>query len=370
MKTGLLTILLAGILIIAGCGDLPEEATTGDLSSLSISPTSASLAVGGSINFAATANYSDGSTAIVVATWSLANSLGTVSSVAYTAIFKATAAGTETITASYGGKTVSANITITATGESGSLASIAVSPLTATLRVNTTQLFSASGQNSSGEAVAISPRWSLSGDSIGTLTANGTTATLEITSQGTAKVNCTSGEVVGYADVTASGYSVDITVETDTYVDSSATTTSFEGATSVKAGNLAPPGTQYEAYFKYSLASLPSNITIQEATLKLYPTSAATPTFQIYNLAGAFTGATTWGTRPTAGGFIVSGNFTAGDYNNISDTDLLTAAKSWYTTPAANYGLVVKQDGAENGMVVILSKENGANPPMLTIEYT
>jgi len=327
------------------------------------------LNVGASATFAATANYSNGSTAIVVATWSLTNNLGTVTSAGYTAIFKATASGTETITATYNEKSVSATITISATSE-GDLASIAVSPATATLRVNTTQVFMASGQNSSGEAVAISPVWSLTGSSIGTLTSSGSVATLEITSQGTAKVNCTSGEVVGYADVTASGYSVDITVETDTYVDSSATTTTYEGEPSLKAGNLAPPGTQYETYLKYSLASLPSNITIQEATLKLYPTSAATPTFQIYNLASAFSGTTTWASKPTAGGFIVSGNFTAGDYNHISDPDLLTAAQGWYSTPATNYGLVVKQDGADNGMVVILSKENGANPPMLTIEYT
>ncbi|MFA6170100.1 MAG: DNRLRE domain-containing protein [Candidatus Margulisiibacteriota bacterium] len=363
------SILLAAIVIISGCGD--STVNNGAISSLTISPTGGTVRIGSSLTFTVTGNFTDGTTVAVIPSWALTNNLGTITAVGYTGLFNPTATGTEIITASYSGQAVSATVIISeALPPTSELAAIEISPNSQTVRINALITFNAYGTTSSGEGLAFSPVWSLTGDSIGTLTANGTIATLEAKSQGTAVVHCTSGEIDGIANVTVSGYAVEITAESDSYVDSSLPTASYESVASLKGGLLTPPGTNYEAYFHFSLASLPSNITIQSATIKTYAVTVGTPALQTYLLSGAFSSDTTWNTKPSVGTFLLSSTFTASQYNSLSSDAILTAVKSWYSTPATNYGIAIKQDGSENGVVSILSRENGANPPVLSVEYT
>lgn len=364
-----ITAILVLAAIFSGCGD--STVNNGSVTSLTISPNSGTVRVGGSLSFSVIGNFTDGTTAAVIPSWSLANNLGTIAAIGYTGLFKPTATGSETITASYGGQSVSATITISASlPPTSELAAIEISPDSSTVRVNAIITFNSYGTTSSGEGLDFSPTWSLSGDSIGTLTANGTMATLEAKSQGTSVVRCSSGEIVGLANVTVSGYAVEITAESDSYVDSSLPTASYEGVASLKGGLMTPPGTNYEAYFRFSLASLPSNITIQSATIKTYAVTVGTPALQVYLLNSAFSSETTWNTKPSVGTFLLSSTFVAGQYNSLSSDAILTAVKGWVLTPATNYGIAIKQDGSDNGVVVILSRENGANPPVLSLEYT
>ena len=353
-----------------GCGDITSNPTEKTLASLSIAPATASLKVGGSTSFQVLANYSDASSASIIPSWSVSGGIGSVTAAGYTGLFTATGEGTGSVNASYQTKSVSAAITVTASQAANGLVTLEVSPASLQARVGTTQIFTANGVNSSGESVAVSPVWTMIGDPVGTFSFSGTVATLETTSQGSAEISCVSGEVSGYSYVTIEGYSVDITVETDTYVDESNPTTTEEGQTVIKAGYLTgPPGEHYELYLIFSLAALPSSASIESATLHLYPTAADTPAFQLYNLTSAFSGTTTWSDKPSVGSYLLAKTFTADQYNDLSGDGLLSSVRAWYTTPAANYGLALKQDAATNGIVSLTSKENGATPPYLTIEY-
>jgi hypothetical protein len=368
--SGIILLLLGAlsVLIVLSCG---EEVTTGEktLTGLNIFPSSASLEVGSTQSFAVTASYSDGTTSFPVASWSVTGEIGTIEAVGLNALFTATAEGSGSVEASYGGFTASASVTVT--GEAAAaLSSITVSPSQKSMRIGESETFTASGTSTTGEAMGIAPAWSLSGDAIGVLTASGTTATLEANAEGSATISCVSGEVTGNSYVTVEGYTVEITVETDTYVDEANPAATHGSATSLKAGYVSATGKHYEAYFKFLLDLVPGGASVESATLRVYPSSAGSSALQLKKLDSAFSDSTTWESRPTLGSFIASGVFTIGDYNNISDDDLTTLVRNWKSGASANYGLALVQEGAVDGVVVILSKENGSNPPLLKVEYT
>lgn len=367
----LVTVLFAALL--NGCGDVSNSVNGRQVSGLSLSPASAVVNIGSTEAFYATASFTDGSSLSVIPTWEVPGSLGTIVSVGYAGVFTASKVGTGLVTAVFSGESATASIVVTdlSTLEPGGLVSIEVSPQGVDMPVGATQTFTAAGTNVSGESVNLLPAWSISNSSIGTFTASGTTATLDATAVGTAIISCVSGEAVGVTSVTIEGYTISITVESDTYVDSSNPGASFESDTAIKAGLLTgTPNTYYEAYFRFSLAALPNNVTsIESAVLNLYPTSAGTPALQFYNLTSAFSANTTWATKPTYGSYMLAQAFTANQYNNIQADALLAVVQGWYANPSSNFGLALRQDGSDNGEVVILSKENGVYPPVLSIIY-
>ncbi len=229
MKKSLLLIfvLLLGAWTWYGCGDIPEEEIAGaTLSSISISPSSATLEVGDTQLFTVTAHYSNATTTSPQADWSVTGDIGTITSPGSTGLFTATAEGSGTVTASYNGESDTASVSVSTAIEPGELLTIEVTPASATLRVGDSETFTASGTDISGEAVDISPTWQLSGDAIGVLSSDGLVATLEVDAEGNATVTAVSGEVSGFATVTAEGYVVEITVEADTYVDENNATSS------------------------------------------------------------------------------------------------------------------------------------------------
>lgn len=81
----------------------------------------------------------------------------------------------------------------------GQLSSISISPPTATVGVNKTQLFSANGRDSTGKIVSINPTWSAEGK-IGTISSNGLFTAGSIEEIG--KVEVTSGSLSAEATVT------------------------------------------------------------------------------------------------------------------------------------------------------------------------
>lgn len=368
-RASFLALLFLPIFIF-GCGDLASDTPGGDVSSLSILPTTAATRVGSHESFSATATYSDGSTGPVKPSWEATSAIGTIVAVGYTGLFTGVAEGTGYVTATYGGKSASAFISVSGSAVPTGLATIEVDPSTIQARVRAVQTFTATGLSISGETVAVAPTWGISGDPVGVFTWSGTTATLEATKEGTATIYCASYEVIGYSYVTIEGYYMEITAESDTYVDESNPAVTYWTETSNKAGYVSgTPNVHYETYLYFSLGDIPANVTIESASVSVYPTSAGTPSLQLYNLGAAFNSATCWNNKPAYGSFLLSSTFTSGQYNNLSNDDLLTLVRSWYAAPAANYGLALKQDGVESGLVVILSKENTANRPVLNIQY-
>ncbi|MDI6731990.1 MAG: DNRLRE domain-containing protein [Candidatus Margulisbacteria bacterium] len=338
------------------------------MSSLAIAPTSVSMEVGSYEAFSATAHYTDGTTGSVFAAWSVSGGIGSVEVIAYTGRFHATAEGSGTVGVSYGGYSAYAAVTVTASQEQpGTLTTIEVSPAATSTEALQTLTFTAAGTDSTGESMSIEPAWLISGDAVGVFSSTGTIATLEATAEGYAIISCISGEVIGYSYVTIEGFVVEITVESDTYVDESNPAVSYEGSTLLKAGYIETSNKYFESYFRFSLASIPAGMTIESAALKVYP-STGSSTLQLRKLSAAFSASTCWNNKPATSTLILSQAFTSGSYNSLSDSVLAGEANSWYSG-GNNYGWAIVQDGTENGTITFVSKEDGSYPPKLRITY-
>lgn len=143
------------------------------VSSIQISPTSMSIGMGAQQQFQATAHLSDGTSQDVTssAVWSSSDS--NIASVSAAGVASASASGTVTITAQSNSKTSNAALTVTAAASN--LASIAISPASSSIPVNTTQQFTATGTYSDGSSADITPlvAWSSSHTNIATVNAGG-----------------------------------------------------------------------------------------------------------------------------------------------------------------------------------------------------
>jgi hypothetical protein len=198
-------VALAGVFTAACSGSTDVRTTT----SLTIAPTTATVAVNGTQQFTAVAKASNGSVLNVTPTWSVVAGGGTITQ---TGLFTAgTTAGTftNTVSVTCSGITSTATVIVTA----GALATITVTPNPATLTPGAVQTFTAVGKDAAGNVVAITPAWSVvaGGGSIvagtGVFTAGGPTGTFTNT------VKATSGTISGTATVIVNtGSLVTITV--------------------------------------------------------------------------------------------------------------------------------------------------------------
>ena len=188
-------LVVAGVLS-AAC-DSPSAPPR--LATITVSPTTASLAVNATQQFTAVGTNANGAVVSITPTWSVVAGGGTVSS---TGLFTAgPLAGTfpGTVRATSGTISGTASATVTA----GALASITLTPAPATLAINATQQFTAVGRDAGNNVVAITPTWSVvaSGGSInstGLFTAGTVAGTFTNT------VRATSGAIFGSASVSIS----------------------------------------------------------------------------------------------------------------------------------------------------------------------
>ena len=132
------------------------------LQSIAVSPASASIAVGGTQQFAATGSFSDGSTQNLTtsAAWASSNSQEAGVS---RGLATGVTGGSVTITASQGGVS-SPPVTLSVTAAPATLTSIAVTPSTASIAVGQTQQFTATGtfSNNTVQNLTSSVIWSAS----------------------------------------------------------------------------------------------------------------------------------------------------------------------------------------------------------------
>jgi len=196
-------LLLIGLALpIVGC-------STASVTALQVSPSTATAAVGQTVQFMATATYNQGShpgsnqNATDSATWSSSNtSVATINS---SGVATAVGAGTTVITASISGypglasSTAQLSVTGAAGGGTGSIVSISVIPGSQSVSSpNQTSQFIAIGTTSSGATVNLTGQvaWSSSSTQIATI--GGTTGLATAVGQGTATItalynNATSG---------------------------------------------------------------------------------------------------------------------------------------------------------------------------------
>ena len=184
-------------LVSTAC-DVHGISSPGTLSAISISPNPQTLATNGTQQFTAVGADFSGANVAVNPTWSVVSGGGTIST---TGVFTAAAVpGTfaNTVKATSGGMTATATVIVT----TGPLASILISPNPQSLVVGGIQQFTAVGKDTNGNAVAVTPTWSVVAgggtiDSVsGRFTAGNTPGTYANT------VKATSGTISATATVT------------------------------------------------------------------------------------------------------------------------------------------------------------------------
>lgn len=185
-------LTLASLLVLAGCGGGGGGGGSSSgggptLTSVTVSPATATVAAGLSQQFAAKANYSDGSNTDVTssAAWSTSAS-GTATVGASTGKATGVAAGSATITATYQGKSGTATLTVTA----ATVQKVTVSPATASVAAGLTQAFTAQATLSDGttQNVTADVTWSSSSTANATISNTGVATAV---AQGSATITAT-----------------------------------------------------------------------------------------------------------------------------------------------------------------------------------
>jgi len=153
--------------------------STNKLTSIAVTPSTASVSQGATQQFVATGSYTDGTSANITeqVTWSSSNTaVASVNSSGLAACVGNSATAVP-ITASLtqsSGTITSAPASLTCTPPAVTLESITVSPTTASIAAGATQQFTASGLNSDGSTSTPTVTWSVQGGSSnGTISADG-----------------------------------------------------------------------------------------------------------------------------------------------------------------------------------------------------
>jgi hypothetical protein len=230
----ILAITIAGLLS-ASC-DFHNPNEPGFLASLEVLP-DVTLPINGTQQFVVIGRDDDGVEIPVSPTWSVVNGGGAIN--ATTGMFQAgTTPGSfgETVKATSGNISATAAVTVVV----GPLASITVTPNPDTTVIRTTQQFTAIGRDVGGNAITITPTWSI-------VAGGGTVSTTGLFTAGSTPgsfsntVRATSGSVSGNAtSVVIAGPAVSLTVTPDPVALAIDGTQQFTAVAVDVAGNVVP----------------------------------------------------------------------------------------------------------------------------------
>jgi uncharacterized protein YjdB len=203
IHTGLATALTPGtITITATSGTISGSATltvtAAVLTSIAVTPATASVAAGKTQQFTATGTYSNGTTQNLTSSVIWTSSATSTATINSGGLATALTTGTATITAASGTISGSATLKVTA----AVLVSIAVTPTTASVAAGYTQQFTATGTYSNGttQNLTTSGSWTSSNASVATIKIHtGLATTLD---PGTSTITATSGTISGSATLT------------------------------------------------------------------------------------------------------------------------------------------------------------------------
>ena len=173
LRVSFFFLCLPLILGSIGCGVAVITPPPKTLKTISASPSTASIAIGGTQQLTAMATYSDGSTGNVgtTATWTSANTA--VATINSSGLATAVAAGSSAITATLSG--VSGTATLTVATVARVLKSIAVTPASASITMGLTQQFTATGTYTDGSTgdVGATATWSIANQAVATVNTAG-----------------------------------------------------------------------------------------------------------------------------------------------------------------------------------------------------
>jgi len=184
-------------------GSAALTVTSATLTSLSISPSSASIASGGSQQFTATGTFSDGSTQNVTNSVAWSSAPVSVATITSGGLATGAGAGTATISASSGSINSSATLTI----GSATLVSVAVTPASPSFALGTTLPLSATGTYSDGSTLNLTAAatWSTANSSVATVNHQGVAGSV---AAGSTSITATLGSVSGSTTVTVTSASL------------------------------------------------------------------------------------------------------------------------------------------------------------------
>jgi hypothetical protein len=178
------TAVLSVTLLLGVCGCNSSSSSSGGstpvVTAVAVTPTSPSVSVSGTKQFTATATYSDGSGKNVTASAAWSSSDSTIASVQSTGqgspgLATGVAAGTATITASFGG--ANGSTTLSVSGVAPVVTTIALAPTAITISVGGSQQFTAIAGYSDGSTknVTTSAAWSSTDSTIASIQSTGQT---------------------------------------------------------------------------------------------------------------------------------------------------------------------------------------------------
>ncbi|MCX5750750.1 MAG: DNRLRE domain-containing protein [Candidatus Saganbacteria bacterium] len=351
-------LIIFAYVFFVGCGNNNGGGGTATLKQILVSPSSVTVNISGTQKFSALGLYSNNTVASITPTWSVSNTCGTIDSTGK--FYAGSVACTGEVRASL--ETISASVTVTvSTGGSSQLSSIEVTPSSYNGRVNQTRTFTAVGRNASGEVVAMTPVWDVTGG-VGTI---GATGIFTATATGSGTVVCTSGEVSRSVPVTIEGYYLIVTAEADTYIDSANPTTEYSTSTELNISYIDLTTHIQDSYISFDVSAINSSKTIVKATLEVYVTSASLKTYILKKINNAWIPTITYATKPSTTGYEYVNsldNPSTGRFNSVSVTDLISG---WVTLPVTNKGIYICKPTDSDGGMVILSSKSSYKPRLL-----
>lgn len=181
-------------LLIAGCKNffIPPSLTT-----LTVSPSTPSVAVGKTQQMIATGTYDNGVTDTVTDSASWSTSDNTIAAVSSTGLVTGVATGTATISATLDGIGGSTTVTVTL----ANLSSISITATSQSLSSGQTAQFTATGILQNGDTVNLtnSVTWTSSNTTAATIDSSGIATAQSVTSTETTTITATSGNVTSNA---------------------------------------------------------------------------------------------------------------------------------------------------------------------------
>ena len=174
--------------------------TAATLTTVEVSPTNPSIAKGTSRQFNATAIFSDTTKQDITAyaAWSSSTASATITAAG---LATGVSSGTTSITASYGGLSGATTLTVTV----ATLASIEVTPITASIALGTTRQFTATGvyTDNTTQNLTQNVTWSSVNNGVAVISnAQGSYGLVKSLATGTTTIKATSGSVQGSASLT------------------------------------------------------------------------------------------------------------------------------------------------------------------------
>ena len=346
-------------LAVTGCGGKISTgpngsgtgATTGSpksVTSIALSPATASVKVGATQAFKATATYSDNSTADITSTATWTTSSAATATVASTGVATGVAAGTATITASLSG--VSGTATLTVVSPAATVTSIAVTPAAPSINAGSTQQFTATATYSDNSTanVTATATWTSSNSAAATVNSAG----------------LATGVAAGSATITASFSGISGTAALTVTAAAAPTLTSI--AVTPPTANVAVGSTQ-----QFTAIATYSDSSTKNVTTTATWTSAAPATATV-NASGMATGAAAGSTSITASLSGASGTaqmtVTASSTKTVTSIAISPASASFTTGQTQQFTATATYSDGSTGNVTSQVTWTSSNTSVATID--